>query len=166
MILAQSAKRTAAGAAPDWPAILTPGGRWSTLVRTSAGPGDVAPGGLAFLAAPYLAEVEIRGEWREWRSSMMGVAIGREMDRLRQRGISAVCPVAMQAWMMTAAPLAAGQSATPDDWSAWARPFLVAAARIVVPDVQGWDRCPQVLDQVRYGLKHNLPVVIYGGGRR
>lgn len=171
MILAKAAKKTAPGTPPDWPAILAPGGRWSALVRTGAGPGDVAPGGLAFMAAPYLAEIlAVKGKWSGWRSDLMGVAIGRELDLLRRAGISAVCPVAMQAWMMTAAPLVEDAPATeagpaPADWAAWARPFLFAAARIVVPDVQGWDRCPVVLDQVRYGLERNLPVVVYGRGR-
>ncbi len=167
--MAKAAKSAAPGHPPDWPAILAPGGRWSALVRTGAGPGGVAPGGLVFLAAPYLAEVEIWGDWRGWRSFMMGAAIARELDRLRRAGISAICPVLMQEWMMQAAQLAAPPEEAvrdaPADWQAWARPFLHAANRIVVPDVHGWDRCPLVLDQVRWGLERNLPVVVYGGRR-
>ena len=175
MTLAKGAQKTPATNQPDWPAILAPGGRWSALVRTGAGPVDVPRQGLAFLAAPYLAEILAgTGKWTAWRSDLMSVAIGRELERLRRAGISAVCPVAMQAWMMTAGLLTGSEvnplsppgpapaDPAPADWADWARPFLLAAARIIVPDVQGWDRCPVVLDQVRCGLERNLPVVIYG----
>jgi len=150
---------------PDWPAVLARGGRWSALVRAASRPAAVPQGGLAFLAAPYLAEVSIRAEWRADRAARMGMAIARELIRLRAHGVTAVCPVLIQDWMMTAAPLAhglvVGQSR--EDWEAWARPMLHASQVLVVPDLQGWDRCPTIRAQVGWALDHNLPVHVYAG---
>ncbi len=153
------------GVIPDWRPVLQAGGRWSALVRPGAGPRDVPQGGIAFLAAPWLGEVTVRQELRADRAARLGMMVSRELVRLQARGVTAICPVLLLDWMATAGPLVPG-AAVPCDreaWEAWSWPILAAAASVVVPDVQGWDRCPSVWAQVSRALQHNLSVYVYAG---
>lgn len=157
-------------AAPDWPAILAPRGRWSALVQTGSTPALVARHAAAravFLAAPYLSDVAIRQEWRVERSVRLGLMAAREVMRLRLLGVTALCPVVMQAAMCEAACLLPeGPEAMMDraGWDDWSAPMLGASNLIVVPDIQGWDRCPAILGQVASALGRNVAVHVYAGG--
>lgn len=148
---------------PDWGPVLARDGRWSALVRTGSRPRLVPRGGIAFLAAPWLGEVSIKQEFRPRRGVQMEHVVAREMLRLMSAGVTAICPVLLQSAMTWASPLVSG-SVDPLDsaaWEAWARPFLNTASVVVVPDVQGWDRCPAVWSQVSWALERNVPVHVY-----
>ena len=148
---------------PDWRSVLRKDDRWSALVRTGSSPRSVPAGGFAFVAAPWLGEVLIKQEYRPRRAAQLGVMLSREIVRLRAAGVTAVCPVLMQEWMTTASGVMPG-SIDPLDaagWEAWAQPFLNSASSVVVPDVQGWNRCPTVWSQVSWALARNVPVHLY-----
>jgi hypothetical protein len=161
------------GAVPtaDWPEILAPLGRWSGLVLAGSSAEIVhreAPhGGVAFLATPYTGEVQLKRVWRPQRSALMSALAAREMLRLYLAGVSAVCPVLQLAEMCHASGLVDGAALDPLDdaaWAEWSRPLLEAAALIVVPNLQGWSRCPLILRQVQWALGRGLPVHVYARG--
>lgn len=166
--MGSAARNHGAGAlGADWAQIMAPRGPHSALVVVGRGPAAVPRGGLAFVAAPYIGQADLKGRWRIERSVRLGMYIAREMMRLRKRGVSAVCPVLMQAVMCEAADLV-GDAADPMDaagWAAWVWPMLTVAQCVVVPDIVGWQDCPQIKAQVAHALAHNLPVHIYAGAQ-
>jgi hypothetical protein len=149
----------------DWRAVLAPGGRWSGLVTTGSSAARAArhAAGLAYLAAPYAAEVALRGVWRPDRSVRVQMRAEIELSRLWQAGCVAVCPVVQRAGMAEVAGLA-GLTVDPLDDAAWAplAEVLRGAARlIVVPELRGWDRCRAVWADVTWALERNVPVHVY-----
>ncbi len=151
-----------------WREIITGGGLWSVLVSAGSSPARVADHarGLVFMASPYAEEVHIRRAWRIERSTRMSILAARELHRLRLAGVTAISPVLMMAEMCHAAALLADPPDPLDTgvWERWAAPLLNVAALVVVPDLQGWARCPLILAQVRRALRHNVPVHLYAGG--
>ncbi len=150
----------------DWRAVLAPGGRWSALVTAGSSPARAArcASGQVYLAAPYAREVALRGDWRLERSVRMQMQAEIELARLWQAGCVAVCPAVQRAGMAEVAGLA-GLTLDPLDDAAWAplTEVLRQAARlIVVPAMQGWDRCPAVWADVVWALEHTVPVHVYG----
>src|SRR5690606_32616652 len=134
---------------PDWGPVLARDGRWSALVRAGSRPRLVPAGGIAFLAAPWLGEVSIKQEFRPRRAAQLELVVARELLRLMSAGVTAICPVLLQGAMTSATPLVSGNVDPLDAaaWEAWSRPLLTGCSVIVVPDVQGWDRCPTVWGQ-------------------
>jgi hypothetical protein len=155
----------ATGAQMDWRAVLAPGGRWSPLVTAGSSPARAARHavGLAYLAAPYAREVALRGDWRLERSVRMEMLAEIELARLWQAGCVAVCPAVQRAGMAGVAGMA-GLTVDPLDDAAWeplATPLRHAARLVVVPALQGWDRCPAVWADVQWALSCNVPVHVY-----
>lgn len=152
-----------------WRAILAPDAAVSPLVRRGASPASVgrATGGrMGFVCAPYLADVQVGGEWRPERSVRLSILAARELRRLQMEGVSAICPAVLQAAMCEASGLI--PDAPPclhrPSWDIWVRPFLAQAAFLVVPDIPGWQNCPDVLAQVMGALARNVAVHVYAGG--
>jgi hypothetical protein len=149
----------------DWRAVLAPGGRWSPLVTAGSSAARVArtPAGLAYLAAPYATEVALRGDWRMERSVRMVTLASIEMARLLRAGIIAVCPTVQRAEMAQVARLAGIvlDPLTDPVWADLATALRNAARLVVVPAIQGWDRCPAVWADVIWALERNMPVHVY-----
>lgn len=155
--------------APDWRPVLAPRGQYSALVRVGSSPARVAHGNggrLAFVAAPYIEAVHDRRGWRPDLSVRLSLLTGREVMRLRMSGVTAVCPSLMLGAMCEASHLVPDAPAPSDrrGWEEWARPILFAAGQIVVPDIEGWHRCPLIWRQVQWALGRNVPVHVYAGG--
>lgn len=163
----------ATGAAPafDWAAILSPSGRWGRQVRAGSSPDLIRremPGGaVAFLATPYAAEVHLKKVFRPQRSALMSTLAAREMVRLYLAGVTAICPVLQLAEMCHAAGLVDGALVDPLDsaaWAQWSRPMLESSTVLVVPDLQGWARCPLIALQAGMALSLGRPVHVYARG--
>lgn len=158
----------AQGAAMDWRAVMAPGGRHSALVTTGSSPLRVARNavGLAYLSAPYAGEVALRGDWRFDRSVRILTCVSREMLRLAKAGCYALSPVMQQAEMAQVAPLARQEGIEVDPladpvWRELAVRMRQVCGLVVVPDLQGWDRCPAVRADVAWALERNVPVHLY-----
>jgi hypothetical protein len=149
----------------DWRAVLAPGGEWAPLVTGGSSPARVGRSavGLVYLAAPYAGEVALRGGWRLERSVRFVTLAAIEMARLMRAGCVAVCPVLQRAEMAHVAGLA-GLEVDPladRDWDDLTDRLRCAAGLLVVPQMQGWDRCPEVWADVQWALARNMPVHIY-----
>ena len=149
----------------DWRGILAPQGAYSALVTTGSRPAKVARhcAGFAYVAVPYDAEARIRADWRIDRSVRQSVLGARELARLHVHGVAAICPTVQRAEILHSATTH-GLGIAPFDaefWGAQSLPFLNAAGVIVVPDCQGWSRCPTVWRDVGIALRRNLPVHFY-----
>jgi hypothetical protein len=149
---------------PAWREVLQPGGPWSPLVVTGSSPDRVSrhADGLVLLAAPYLAR--LRDTWRYEQSVRASVMASIEMARLAGCGVTAVAPALLIAEIAHARTLVEDAPDPLDHrlWSDWARPLQVAARLVVVPAIDGWDRCPLVWDSVRMALARNKAVHVYG----
>jgi hypothetical protein len=149
-----------------WQVLLSPGGRWSGLVTAGSSAARAARHtvGVAYLAAPYQAEVAIRGEWRMDRSVRLVTLAAIEAARLLARGCVTVCPVLARAEMCQAGRLA-GISLDPLSDPAWgdlSTRLRNVAGLVVVPDLPGWDRCPAILADVAWAVERTVPVHVYG----
>jgi hypothetical protein len=158
-----------AAAAPDWREVLRPGGVWSALVTCGSSPARAArhAAGPAYLALPYATEVALRGDWRLDRSVRLEVRGLAEVARLWAAGCTALCPAVQRAGIAAVAGVV-GLAVDPLDDAAWSPLALAlrgACRLVVVPDLRGWDRCPQVWADVCWALDHNMPVHVYAGGR-
>lgn len=147
---------------------MLPKGRWSALVEVDTAPARVArvASGQIYLASPYpLAVSGRRGEWKPALSERIALLAAREILRLMQMGVSAVCPIQMRAGMCIASPLVDEPPAPldPRAWQDWARPILAVSRMVVVPDIPGWSVCPEVWATVAWALNRNIPVHIYAG---
>lgn len=152
----------------DWSAIMARGGAWAALVRCGSDPQIVAAhcSGLAYLATPYAEHAQARRKWQIERSTMSSVMASREVLRLTQVKVSAVCPTVMRAEALHVAGTVEDAGVDPLDhefWAAWSVPFLLAARIVVVPPIRGWQRCPMVARDVQWALDHNVPVHLYAG---
>lgn len=149
----------------DWRAVLAPKGRFSALVTAGSSPARAARHamGLAYLAAPYAGEVALRGDWRFDRSVRILSLVAIEMARLLKAGCVSVCPVLQRAEMAQVGRLA-GVDVDPladPDWPGMAVVLRNACGLVVVPAVQGWDRCPAVWSDVVWAIEHDVPVHVY-----
>lgn len=151
----------------DWRAVLAPRGRWSGLVTAGSSAARAArhAAGLAYLAVPYQAEVALRGDWRLERSARLEVEAGVEAARLLECGCFAICPVLERAAIARVAGIAglAMDLLADPAWSEMAVRMRRVAALMVVPALQGWDRCPAIRTDVAWALEHNMPVHVYAG---
>lgn len=152
----------------DWRAVLAPNGRYSALVHLGSSPAKVARhcSGLAYLAAPYSSEVTIRQSWRIERSARVETWALHERTRLLAAGVTSVCPTIDRAGMSYTAGMMQGGALDPMDadlWARWSQPMLNVSALIVVPEIDGWNRCPDVWAAVVWALDRNTPVHVYGG---
>ncbi|MCL4069019.1 DUF1937 family protein [Pseudomonas sp. GX19020] len=152
----------------DWGAVMMPKGRWSALVETDTAPARVAQyaSGQIYLAAPY--PLAVRGRQAEWKpalSERIALLAAREILRLMQLGVSAVCPVQMRAGMCIASPLVdePPPALDPHVWQDWAIPMLAVSRMVVVPDIPGWSVCPEVWATAVWALNRNIPLHIYAG---
>jgi hypothetical protein len=150
---------------PQWQDVLAPQGPWAGLVTAGSTPAGVARicVGLAYLAVPFAAEVQLRGVFRADRAVRLTARAEIEALRLWLAGCVAVCPALQRAGMAAVSGLVGAGVDALDD-AAWAdlSDRLRGAARVlVVPQVQGWDRCPAVLADVRWALSRNVPVHVY-----
>lgn len=151
----------------DWRPVLAPAGRWSALVRAGSSPAEAARhcAGFAYLSVPYHHGSQIRQAWRIERSVRVTLQAAIEEARLADCGITAISPAVHRAGIAHAGALTE-DSPDPLDrrfWDDWSQPLLNAAALLVVPAIAGWDRCPTVWRELRFALRHNLPVHVYGG---
>lgn len=153
----------------DWRPVLAPKGAFAPLVKVGSSPARVAHhygGRLVFVAAPYIQEVHDARGWRPDMSVRLSLVTAREVMRLRLSGVTAICPALMLGAMCEAAHLVPDAPPPADQrgWDDWARPMLFAAGQVVVPDIEGWHRCPTIWDQVQWALAHNVGVHVYAGG--
>jgi len=117
------------------------------------------------LSAPYFSEAVIRDQWRMERSVRASMFAAIEVARLAALGCCAVAPAMVIAGVAEAGALLD----TPLDpldlrfWAEWSHPLLSAASMVVVPEIDGWQRCPLVWRDVVFALEHNVPVHLYGG---
>jgi len=151
----------------SWAEVLAPGGAFSPLVVLRSSPDGVARAhrGWVLMAAPYLSEVKLRDAWRYERSVRASVLASVEVARLAECGVTAVCPAITQAEIAHARDLLA---APPDPldlgwWASWCAPLMVEARTVVVPAIDGWQRCPLVWRMVATALGQNARVHVYGG---
>ena len=154
------------GLRAEWARLMQHGQPVLRIASSPASVGRATGGRAGFMAAPYLAEVQIGGVWRWERSVRLSVLAAHELGRLMDQGASCVCPVVLQASISEtaqmrpdAAPVLAAR-----DWQAWVQPFLNAAGFVVVPDLPGWQNCPEILAQARWALARNIPVHLYASG--
>lgn len=152
---------------PDWSALRAADGPFCELIRLGSSPELVRDNaaGLAYLAAPYAGVVHIRNAWRMDRSVRLSAMASIEVTRLAMAGVTAVCPAVQIAEMCHAGSMLAERPDPLDCafWTQWSWPLLNCAKVVVVPDFDGWDRCPQVWSDVRHALRYNLPVHLYAG---
>lgn len=159
-----------AGMTIDWPGLIARGCA-SGLVRTGIAPttaGIHCGGTLAYLAVPYAREVAIRDIWRPERSVRIGLEAAWHQAALLRAGVASVCTVVARDAMCTASlMLPEGEGRLdPMDRALWrdvAGRLLGAAGAVIVPAIDGWDRCPDVLAEAVWALAHNRPVLLYGG---
>lgn len=150
----------------DWRPVLAPGGAWSALVHAGSSPALAARhcAGFAYLSVPYHDGSQIRQAWRIERSVRIAMCASIEEARLAEAGITAICPAVNRAGIAHAAALIDDPPQPLDArfWAAWSQPILTAARLLVVPGIDGWDRCPTVWRELRFALRHNMPVHVYG----
>lgn len=154
-------------AAPiDWVGLILQ--HRGSLIATGSSPKQVARhcNGFAYVAVAYDLEASIRKEWRIERSTRQSVLGARELAFLYEAGVSAICPTVQRAEILHAAATLSNRPKAFDAqfWAARSLPLLNAAAIVVVPDVQGWARCPMVWRDVNIALQHNVPIHLYAGG--
>lgn len=166
---AQTPAADAVGAAPaqiDWHGVIAR--HRGSLITTGSAPVQVARhcAGFAYLAVAYDLEVRLRKDWRLERSTRQSVLAARELAFLYAAGVTAVCPTVQRAEILHAAWTIADKPDPFDAkfWGARSLPFLNAANIVVVPNVQGWERCPMVWRDVNIALQGNVPVHLYYGG--
>lgn len=149
----------------NWGPILKPKGPWSPLVNVGATPAKVAKrcAGIVYLSTPYIEAAQVRGVWRVERSTRASVLASVEACQLASLGCTSLSPAVLMAEMAHARVLFEGGPDPLDRayWEEWTQPFLSAASAVVVPAIEGWDRCAVVWRDLRYALGHNLPVYVY-----
>jgi len=152
----------------NWAAVMAPQGRWSGLVTVGSSAAEVGRhcSGLAYLAVPFAVEIDSQADWRGDRSVRMSALASIEMARLLRAGCVAVCPALQRAEISLASllPIDAPEPPAPVPWEAVAAGLRNVSRLIVVPDLPGWNRCPEILGDVVWALAQGLPVHLYAGG--
>lgn len=147
---------------PDWPA-LSVALQGSGLLQMSAAMDFVAArcrGRLTYLATPYSREVTDHGRFSVHRSDLMGHAAADWQKRLALVGVSAVSPI-VQAVAMLDAPGVVDLDPLDDQfWTAWCAPMLAAAAALIIPPIDGWQRSRGIWAEALSLLRWNRPVFV------
>lgn len=119
------------------------------------------PAGMVYLATPYSLEVVgPDGVWCAARSHDAAQRSAVEAARLAGLGVTAISPVVLSAAMCgpfrsALDPLDAGF------WEGWCRPLLMASRGVAVPALRGWARSRGVWAEVLFGLRRQMPVLVY-----
>lgn len=151
----------------DWNSVLSSKSRYAALVHSGASPASIGANnvGLALMLAPYLEEAHHRQKWQLSRSCRVSTWAALELARLRQAGVTAICPTVEIAAMCEVVGLIEGgpNPLDRDGWDVWVRPILHAASYLIIPKIDGWDRCPVIWGQAHWAMARNMPVHIYAG---
>lgn len=151
----------------DWGAVLDPRGPASALVVTGSDAGRVARvcAGWAYLAVPYAGEVALKASWRLERSVRFVNLAGMAAAQLTEAGCDVLCPVIQRAVISHAAGLARVDldPLRAEAWDRLADRMRGVASVVVVPDLQGWDRCRAIWADVAWALERDVPVHVYAG---
>ena len=129
-----------------------------------------------YLATPYSRVVLRDGDqWDYGRSVQAMMDAGRAAGDLMACGVTALAPVAQRCVMVHARGQFRGTTRGGVEWSNgidpmdaagwadWCQPILNVCGAVVVPDLAGWDQSRGVWAAVRFAVRRNVPVFVYGG---